>query len=529
MNRPQAILTTAALGLFAPPVLAGELPPAARPNIIFILADDLGYGDVHRLNPDHGKIATPRLDKLAAQGMTFTDAHSSSAVCTPSRYSVLTGRYNWRSHLQSGVIGGFSPPLIQPGRLTVAELLKQQGYQTAVIGKWHLGMNFAETGGKRDLAGKISNGPTAHGFDYFFGISASLDMAPFAYIENDRFTQAPTVIKEWVRPGPAAPDFEAVDVLPELTRKAKEFITKSVTAKQPFFLYMPLTSPHTPLVPTKEWQGKSGLGDYGDFVMETDWAVGEVLAELDRSGAAGNTLVLLSSDNGCAPYVGDSRQAPPPGSSEPNTQKDALGNYRKYQQLEALGHFSSFPFRGHKADIWDGGHRVPLFARWPGKVKAGSVSDQLVCLVDFMATCAEIAGAKLPENAGEDSVSILPALLGKTETPLRETLISHSINGSFAIRKGRWKLELCPDSGGWGDPKPGSKEASDLPPVQLYDMVNDPGETMNEAATHPGILAQLNAQLQKQVTDGRSTPGPPLKNDVPVLIRKSPAAHKADN
>jgi arylsulfatase A-like enzyme len=283
---------------------------------------------------------------------------------------------------------------------------------------------------------------------------------------------------------------------------------------------MPLTSPHTPLVPTKEWQGKSGLGDYGDFVMETDWAVGEVLAELDRSGAGENTLVLLSSDNGCAPYVGDSRQVTPPGAPDPNSKKDTLSDYQKYQQLEALGHFSSYPFRGHKADIWEGGHRIPLLARWPAKVKAGSVSDQLVCLMDFMATCAEIAGAKIPDNAGEDSVSLLPALLGEAGTPLRGSLVSHSINGSFAIRQGRWKLELCPDSGGWGDPKPGSKEAAKLPPVQLYDMAKDPVEQTNVASDHPEIVAQLTALLEKQVADGRSTPGPKQANDAPININK---------
>ncbi|MCL5097717.1 MAG: sulfatase-like hydrolase/transferase, partial [Candidatus Omnitrophica bacterium] len=252
----------------------------SKPNLVFILADDLGYGDVHCLNPERGRIATPNLDRLASQGMTFTESHSSSAVCTPSRYSILTGRYNWRSSLQSGVLEGFSPPLIAAGRLTVAELLKQAGYRTACIGKWHLGLAFSTTSEKRDLSRPIINGPIQHGFDYFFGISASLDMPPFAFIENDHFTQVPSVTKQWVRSGIAAPDFEAIDVLPELVRKAKDFCSDSAKANQPFFLYLPITSPHTPLVPTREWQGKSGLGPYGDFVMETDWAIGEVLAAL---------------------------------------------------------------------------------------------------------------------------------------------------------------------------------------------------------------------------------------------------------
>ena len=482
--------------------------PAARalennPNIVFILADDLGYGDVHCLNPERGKIATPQMDKLASQGMTFTEAHSSSAVCTPSRYSILTGRYNWRSHLQSGVLGGFSPPRIAPDRLTVAELFQQHGYRTACIGKWHLGLTFAGKGENRDLAQPIKNNPTTLGFDYFFGIAASLDMPPFAFIENDRFTQLPTVTKKWVRSGIAAPDFEAVDVVPELTRKAKEFIAANAATNRPFLLYLPLTSPHTPLVPTKEWQGKSGLGDYGDFVMETDWAIGEVLAALDKNGVAGKTLVLMASDNGCAPYIG-------------------------VTNLEAQGHFPSADRRGYKADIWDGGHRIPLLIRWPGKVKAGTTCDQLVCLVDFIATCADILGEKLPANAGEDSVSLLPAMLGTATAPLHEAVVSHSINGSFAIRQGWWKLELCPDSGGWSVPKPGSKTAERLPPVQLYDLSKDIGERTNEWSVHPEIVAQLTKLLEKYVADGRSTAGKSQANDVVVRIRKAKVPAKDD-
>jgi arylsulfatase A-like enzyme len=490
----------AALCALAVHAAAGNTP---KPNIVFILCDDLGYGDVHCLNPVRGKIATPCLDKFASQGMTFTEAHSSSAVCTPSRYSILTGRYNWRSHLQSGVLSGYSPPLIARDRLTVAELLQQHGYRTACIGKWHLGLTFAGKGENRDLAQPIKNNPTTLGFDYFFGIAASLDMPPFAFIENDHFTQLPTVTKKWLRSGLAAPDFEAVDVVPELTRKAKDFIATSAATNRPFFLYLPFTSPHTPLVPTKEWQGKSGLGDYGDFVMETDWAIGEVLAALDKNGVAGETLVLLASDNGCSPAAGTVK-------------------------LEQQGHFASADRRGYKADIWDGGHRIPLLVRWPGKVQAGTTCDQLVCLVDFMATCADILGEKIPANAGEDSVSLLPAMLGTATAPLHEAVVSHSINGSFAIRQGRWKLELCPDSGGWSVPKPGSKEAEKLPPVQLYDLGKDIGERTNEWAAHPEIVAQLTKLLEKYVANGRSTAGKSQTNDVSVNIRKSKALSKDD-
>jgi len=478
--------------------LAGASRAAEKPNLVFILADDLGYGDVHCLNPERGKIATPHIDRLASQGMTFTEAHSSSAVCTPSRYSILTGRYNWRSRLQSGVLEGYSPPLIALGRLTVAELLKQHGYRTACLGKWHLGLTFSPTDGERDLAKPITDGPNQHGFDYFFGISASLDMPPFAFIENDHFTQVPSVTKKWVRSGLAAPDFEAMDVLPELARKAKAFIAANAAAGTPFFLYLPLTSPHTPLVPTKEWQGKSSLGLYGDFVMETDWAIGEVLAALDQTGVADHTLVVLASDNGCAPYI-------------------------DVAKLEQQGHFPSADRRGYKADIWDGGHRIPLLARWPGQVKPGSTCDQLVCLVDLMATCADLVGAKLPDNAGEDSVSLLPALLGTAKGPLHEAVVSHSINGSFAIRQNNWKLELCPGSGGWSDPKPGSTQEKDLPRVQLYDYSEAVGEKKNLEAEHPQIVSRLTALLQQYIAAGRSTPGAKQTNDVKINVWKQSA------
>jgi arylsulfatase A len=290
---------------------------AERPNIVFMLADDLGYGDVQCLNPTAGKIKTPNLDRLAQQGMTFTDAHGASAVCTPTRYGILTGRYPWRTRLQSGVLGGFSPPLIKPGRLTVPALLKQQGYATICIGKWHLGLTWPRPDSKSAVKAKgadelrtadwsrpILDGPTSCGFDYYFGISASLDMPPFVFIENDRVTATPTTEKKWVRSGPAAPDFEAVDVLPRLTAKAIEQINShAADARQgkPFFLYLPFTSPHTPVVPSKAWQGRSGLGDYADFVMQTDDAVGQVLAALETQGLASNTLVIATSDNGFSP------------------------------------------------------------------------------------------------------------------------------------------------------------------------------------------------------------------------------------
>lgn len=471
-----------------PTIRAAE---SAKPNIVYILCDDLGYGDVHCLNPGRGKIATPHLDKMAAQGMIFSDAHSSSSVCTPTRYGIMTGRYNWRTRLQSGVLQGYSEPLIAKDRLTVPALLKQHGYTTACIGKWHLGMGIE----KGQPSPSITDGPITRGFDSYFGISASLDMPPFAFIENDRFTEPLTTTKKWQRSGPAAASFEAVDVLPTFTRKAVEFITKQAKTEKPFFLYMPLNAPHTPIVPSKEWAGKSSLGKYGDFVMETDWAVGEVLAALDKTGMGGNTLVILTSDNGCSKAAG-------------------------IPQLQSQGHYPSGDMRGSKADIFDGGHRIPFIARWPDKTKAGSRSAQTVCLTDLIATCADILGAKLPENAGEDSVSILPAMLGTDKSPLHEAVVHHSINGSFAIRQGKWKLELCADSGGWSDPKPASNEAKELPDTQLYDLGEEIAETKNLQAQHPEEVIRLTKLLEQIIANGRSTPGGKQANDAKIQIRK---------
>ena len=489
-----ALLVTVVLTLtFEVRPARGE-PSAARPNIVYVLCDDLGYGDVHCLNPDRGKIATPNMDRLGAQGMIFTDAHSGSSVCTPTRYGILTGRYSWRSRLQNGVLMGLSPPLIAPDRMTVGSLLKRHGYATACLGKWHLGMQFAE----KTYTEPILDGPRQHGFDYYFGITASLDMPPFVYVENDRFTAVPTVEKKWLRTGPAAKDFEAIDVLPTLTQKAVEYIGSHAAAAKagtPFFLYLALNSPHTPILPTSEYEGKSGLGKYGDFVMATDGALGRVLDALDRAGVADDTLVVFTSDNGCSPAAG-------------------------IEALQQQGHYPSAVFRGHKADIWDGGHRIPFIVRWPGRVKAGSRTDQLICLTDLMATCADMLHDKLPDNAGEDSVSILPALLGADKAPLREAVVHHSIQGMFAIRQANWKLELCPGSGGWSKPGDPQARKQGLPEIQLYDMTRDVGERVNEQSRQPEVVQRLTQLLEKYVADGRSTPGAPQKNDVPVELRK---------
>ncbi len=494
----------------------------SKPNIVYVLCDDLGYGDVS-CNNDKGKIPTPNVDRLAEAGMRFTDAHSGSSVCTPTRYGILTGRYSWRSRLQSGVLGGFSPPLIAKDRLTVASLLKQHGYATACIGKWHLGIgwpaaegvvvakakqgNAGSSGAKIDFAKPIEDGPTLHGFDYYFGISASLDMPPYTFIENDRVTASPSdqaAKGEFGRPGPKAPGFRASDVLPTLTAKAVQYIEQHTGKGKPFFLYLPLTAPHTPIAPSAAFAGKSPLGKYGDFVMEVDWSLGQVLDALKRKGAAENTLVVFTSDNGCSPAAG-------------------------IAALESKGHFPSYHFRGYKADIWDGGHRIPFIARWPGRIKAGAVCDDTIGLMDLLATCADLLQVKLPNNAGEDSVSILPDLLGTAKAPIREALVHHSINGSFAIRQGRWKLDLCPGSGGWSDPKPGSAKERKLPAVQLYDMSGDVSERQNVYGKQAQVVQHLIGLLEKYVADGRSTPGTVKKNDVRVNIWKSKPLSLDDN
>lgn len=504
---------------------AGLLRP---PNIVYILADDLGYGDVKCLNP-RGKIATPNLDKLAASGMIFTDAHSGSSVCTPTRYGIMTGRYAWRSRLQQGVQGGCSPRLIEPGRLTVAELLKRAGYRTTAVGKWHLGMDWTLLPGKPrftdaiehgpdgwniDYSKPIANGPTALGFDEFFGISGSLDMVPYTFIHNDRVTELPTVDKHFpmmhrragsfTRRGPAAADFEAHDVLPTLRRKAIEAIgqgAERARTGRSFFLYLALTAPHTPIQPTGRWLRKSGLNRYGDFVMQVDATVGEILAALEERGLAGNTMVIFTSDNGCSPEA-------------------------EIPHLRARGHDPCAGFRGHKADIFEGGHRIPFLVRWQGVIQPGRRSDQVICLTDLMATCAEILGQRLPDNAGEDSVSLLPIFKGSDRAPLREAIVHHSVYGMFAIRQGDWKLALCPGSGGWSAPRTGTEEVVGLPPIQLYNLATDPAERHNVYDQHAIVVTRLTNLLKKYVADGRSTPGAPQPNDGKIVLSKSyPPAH----
>lgn len=468
-----------------------------QPNIIFILADDMGYGDVSYLDAK-SKIKTENLDRMAREGVVFTDAHSSSSVSTPTRYGILTGRYNWRSTMKQGVLNGYSKALIAPGRETMASMLHKQGYTTAGIGKWHLGWdwNNIEAGADSvDFSKPVANGPTTRGFDYYYGFCGSLDMSPYVYIENDMPTSLPdreTVNKgkySWWRKGPTGADFVHEEVLPNLIDRACRYVKEKASSDQPYFLYLPLPAPHTPILPVKEFQGKSGLGDYGDFVLMVDAMVGRVLQAVKESGEDENTIVVFTTDNGCSPAAG-------------------------IEELIAQGHYPNSIYRGHKADLFDGGHRVPCILRWPGGTKPHHV-DQTVCLTDFYATFAALNGYTLMDSEGEDSYNLMPAIVsGSDVSPIREATIHHSIAGQFTIRRGDWKLLLSPSSGGWSAPKPNdSKALATLPSVQLYNMKTDPSERKNLEAQYPDKVAELRSLLVKYVEEGRSTPGKPQKND----------------
>lgn len=467
-----------------------------QPNIVYILADDMGYGDVSCLNPD-SKIHTAALDRLAEQGMVFRDAHASSAVCTPSRYSILTGRYNWRSPLKESVLYGYEEALIEPGRMTVASLLKANGYRTACVGKWHLGWNWAKHSDDPkdiDFTRPVTGGPSDVGFDEFFGIIASLDMAPYVYIEGDMPQAVPQEQypgeddpKTIRRAGPIAPGFDFDEVLPDFTRRAVDTIHRFAEGDQPFFLYLPLSAPHTPILPSERFRGQSGTNEYGDFCLQVDDIVAQVESALQQNGQSDNTILIFTSDNGCSPLV-------------------------DFDELAAVGHHPSYHFRGHKADIYEGGHRIPLLVRWPERIAPGAVCEETTCLIDLLATLADILGVDLPPDAGEDSVSNLPLWTGQSlDRSLREATVHHSVNGSFSIRRGRWKLEMCPGSGGWSHPVPGP-ECEGLPPMQLYDLQADIGEQRNLVDEEPEVVSELTELLSRYIRDGRSTPGEPQPN-----------------
>jgi arylsulfatase A-like enzyme len=475
-------------------LLFAESVVASKPNVVLILCDDLGYGDVHCLNPLHGKIPTPAIDRFATQGMIFTDAHAGASVCTPTRYGLLTGRYSWRTSFQKGVVSGFAPCLIPSSRPTVASFLKSQGYQTAIVGKWHLNFQYTHAataepiqerkGALPPIGSVIPDGPIHRGFDSFRGFHHARDMK--AVIENDRVV---------------AHDPE-IHMLPRLTREAVRFITQQAddNRRDPFFLYVPLGSPHTPILPTKQWEGKSGLGSYGDFVMQTDAAIGEIIEALDQHPSNQNSLVIVSSDNGCS----------------------------KAADIAALaeqGHKVSAHYRGSKADLWEGGHRIPFIVRWPGVVTPGSSNSQTICLTDLFATLANAIDVPIPPDAAEDSVSFLPALRGQKIESTRAGIVHHSISGHFGYRQGNWKLLLARGSGGWSSPTE-LESSTQNPEAQLYDLDNDPSETTNLFTARPEIAQRLLTQLMSDVERGRSTQGPDSKNDTDQIVlwkSKSPS------
>ncbi|WP_375582609.1 arylsulfatase [Cyclobacterium xiamenense] len=473
------------------------------PNIVYILADDMGIGDASCYNAQ-AAFSTPNIDRLASKGMRFTDAHTSAAVCTPTRYGILTGRYNWRSELKSGVLGGYSAPLISPDRLTVGAFLQQAGYHTAFVGKWHLGWDWAfEEKYEQidnlnrvlevDYSQPIRNGPRERGFNYSYGFSSSLDIPPYVYVENDRVTALPDRLtrnadeKGYWREGPTGSDFDHAQTLPHVTDKAIAYIDRQANSSNPFFLYFALPAPHTPILPLSGFMGKSNANMYGDFMLQVDDLVGRVMQALEKNGQLDNTLIIFTSDNGCSPRA-------------------------DYPELAQVGHDPSNGWRGHKADIYEGGHRVPFLVHWPAKVAAGTVSDQLVCTTDLMATVAEILDKSLPEDAAEDSFSFLPTLMRRPSESKRASIVHHSIEGRFAIRRGDWKLICWPGSGGWTAPL-SSGGLEGLPDFQLYNLAADPAEQNNLVARYPERVATLKDELIGLIKAGRSTPGPVQKND----------------
>ena len=477
-------------------------------NILLLYADDLGYGDLGCYHPD-SKIPTPNLDRLAAEGVVFTDAHSSSGICTPSRYALLTGRHHWRDF--HGIVNAFGPSVFQPERLTLPEMLKKTGYATACLGKWHLGWDWEAIkmpgaqprgqGGTQawgpeafDWSKSIPDGPLAHGFDHYFGDTV-INFPPYCWIEDDKVVQAPDTmmdttkwkpIKEgnWeCRPGPMITGWDPYQNIPVTTRRGIEYIHARKQAAEPFFLYFCYPSPHAPIIPNDEFDGKSEAGPYGDFVYETDHSIGQLLRALEESGQAENTVVIFSADNGPEHYA--------------------------YARDERFGHWSAHPLRGLKRDIYEGGHRVPLLIKWPGVTRAGSVSHALVSQIDLMATLAAALGYGLPADAAEDSHDLLPLLKGEVAA-VRTTHIHNTQTDRYAIRHGDWLLidgrsgYVTQRNSAWEERH--GYPPDDDSPVQLYNLKTDLAQKHNLAAAHPEVVAQLQALLRQLREQGYSAP-----------------------
>ena len=480
-------------------ILADEV---VRPNIIVIYTDDQGFGDASCLNPD-SRFKTPNMDRLANEGISFTDAHCSDTVCTPSRYGLLTGRYSWRTSLKRGVFGAEKKCLIEDDRMTLASLLRNHGYHTAMVGKWHLGMDFPGETGSRDWTEPVLDMPLDKGFDYFFGVPASLNYGVLAWFEGRHAKVPPTLFTEKksnrialsdyrIRPPyqnsaeetkqvlgkqgmEVAPDFVDSECLTRFTDKAIEYITSKADDAnngKPFFLYLPYTSPHKPVIPLPEFRGQGEAGAYGEFLIETDHHIGQLLATLSKLELDQNTMIVFSSDNG------------------PETTWK--------QRIEKFQHHSNGIYREGKRSVYEGGHRVPFFVRWPSGIKSpGRTCSKTICQTDVLATFAELVKAELPGNAGEDSESFLPALLDADASTPRSPVMHHGASGEFALRSGKWKLIL-----------PRRKSTG-----ELYDLEADPSEKNNIAQNHPDIVSILKQQATELVVNGRTTPGARQLND----------------
>ncbi len=463
-----------------------------KPNVLFIAIDDqndwIGYLGGHPM------VKTPHIDRLAREGMRFTDAHSPASFCVPTRYGLMTGRYPHRANLNWR-----SRAVIAKGRTTIASALREKGYATAMVGKWHLGF---DGGPDYDYAKPLAGGPLDRGFDSYFGIAHSLDIVPYYFIGGRKAVMAPTgkvgprntegwsrIQGEFWRGGPIAPNFKHEEVLPRFTAESVKYIEGRKGKEQPFFLYFPMPSPHTPIAPGGKFKGITGISPYADFLVESDWAVGEIMKALDETGQADNTVVFFTCDNGTSPKA-------------------------NFPQLDAAGVHLNANWRGWKADAYEGGHRVPFIVRWPGRIKPGTRSDETIVLTDIMASCAGILGTELSANTAEDSVNLLPVLRGgKMEKPLHDVVIHHSGSGHFAIRKGQWKLLLCRGSGGWSPPREAEAAEQKLPMLQLYDLASDPKESKNLQAKYPDKVKELAADLAKAFRNGRTTPGPRQQNE----------------
>ncbi len=485
-------------------VLPDQRSSAQRLNIVILYADDMGYGDPGANNPA-SKIPTPNLDRLAATGCRFSDGHSSSGICTPSRYALLTGRHHWRDF--HGIVNAFGKPVFKEGQLTLPGMLRENGYETAAIGKWHLGWNWdsiRKPGTPKDSVQPgdfnwtkpVPGGPLDRGFDRYFGDDV-INFPPYAWIEDNKLVKAPDVMmdsKTWrpikegsweCRTGPMVSGWDPYEILPTLTRRGVDFIRTRKEANKPFFLYFAYPSPHAPIIPNDEFDGKSQAGPYGDFVYETDHSVGQLLAALEESGLADNTIVVFSADNGAENYA--------------------------YARDAKYDHWSSAPFRGRKRDTYEGGHHVPFLVRWPGVTKPGSVSDALISQVDLMATFAALVGYELPRNAAEDSHDFLAYLRGEVEAGPRMAIVHNTNKDQYALRDGDWLL-IDGESGYTSKSAPAEWHRKhgyaddDGLPEELYHLKEDPGQRHNLAAKYPDRVKAMQVQLGKIRKQGYSAP-----------------------